>query len=89
MGNRSAIMRWGRGALRGQTMVFLITMRGHFTARYASGPPGATAPAGRYLSLVIDATTFRGLDFGIGPHPPRAGKICDRSSSQLRQAVAT
>ena len=49
--------------------VFLITMRGHFTARGATGPPGAKAP-GRYLSLVIDAKTFRGLDFGISPKPP-------------------
>jgi hypothetical protein len=50
--------------------VFLITMRGHFTAREATGPPGAKAPTGRYLSLVIDAKTFQGLDFGIGPKPP-------------------
>jgi hypothetical protein len=50
--------------------VFLITMRGHFIAREATGPPGAKAPAGRYLSLVIDAKTFQGLDFGIGPKPP-------------------
>jgi hypothetical protein len=50
--------------------VFLITMRGHFIARDATGPPGARAPTGRYLSLVIDAKTFQGLDFGIGPKPP-------------------
>jgi hypothetical protein len=50
--------------------VFLITMRGHFTARNATGPPGAKAPTGRYLSLVIDAKTFQGLDFGISPNPP-------------------
>ena len=50
--------------------VFLITMRGHFTAAEASGPPGAKAPTGRYLSLVIDARTFQGLDFGISPKPP-------------------
>ena len=54
----------------GHTKVFLITMRGHFTARDATGPPGAKPPAGRYLSLVIDARTFRGLDFGISPGPP-------------------
>lgn len=54
----------------GHTKVFLITMRGHFTARDATGPPGAKAPTGRYLSLVIDARTFRGLDFGISPGPP-------------------
>lgn len=39
---------------------FLITMRGHFAATAATGPPGAKAPTGRYLSLVIDAKTFRG-----------------------------
>jgi hypothetical protein len=50
--------------------VFLITMHGHFTARNATGPPGAKTPAGRYLSLVIDAKTFQGLDFGISPKPP-------------------
>jgi hypothetical protein len=50
--------------------VFLITMGGHFTAREATRPPGAKAPAGRYLSLVIDAKTFQGLDFGIGSKPP-------------------
>ncbi len=50
--------------------VFLITMRGHFTARDAPGPRGAKAPTGRYLSLVIEARTIRGLDFGIGPKPP-------------------
>lgn len=50
--------------------VYLITMCGHFTAGDASIPPGAKAPSGRYLSLVIDARTFRGLDFGIGPKPP-------------------
>lgn len=49
---------------------FLITMRGHFTATAVPVPPGAKAPAGRYLSLVIDAETFQGLDFGIGPKPP-------------------
>jgi hypothetical protein len=50
--------------------VFLITMRGHFTAGEVSVPPGAKAPAGRYLSMVIDARTFQGLDFGIGRTPP-------------------
>jgi len=54
----------------GRVTVFLITMCGHFTATGAPRPPGAKAPSGRYLSLVIDATTFQGLDFGIGPKPP-------------------
>jgi hypothetical protein len=49
---------------------YLITMRGHFTAAEASRPPGAKAPSGRYVSLVIDAATFRDSDFGIGDRPP-------------------
>ena len=50
--------------------VFLITMRGHFAANAAPGPPGAAAPTGRYLSLVVDAKTFQVLDSGLSPKPP-------------------
>ncbi len=53
----------------GSVRVFLITLRGHFTAN-GSGPPGAAAPTGRYLSLVVDARTFRVLDSGLSPKPP-------------------
>ena len=53
-----------------RTKAFLITMRGDFTAWEPSVLPGAKAPSGRYLSLVIDARTFRGLDFGTSPNPP-------------------
>ncbi len=56
----------GSGGVR----VFLVTMRGHFVAYDASVPPGAAAPAGRYLSLVVDAKTFQVLDLGLGPKPP-------------------
>jgi hypothetical protein len=66
--------------------VFLITMRGHFTAREATGPPGAKAPTGRYLSLVIDAKTFQGLDFGIGPKPP---PVLPAASGRLPISPAT
>jgi len=54
----------------GQLRVYLITMRGHFVANDASRPPGAAAPRGRYISVVVDAKTFDGLDFGIAPGPP-------------------
>ncbi len=50
--------------------VFLITMRGHFIATEASRPPGAAAPAGNYLSIVVDAGTFQMLDYGLSPSPP-------------------
>jgi hypothetical protein len=54
----------------GDAKVFLITMRGHFTANGVSRPFGAKAPVGRYLSLVLDARTFQELEFGLGPKPP-------------------
>ncbi|HEX7993112.1 MAG TPA: hypothetical protein VF506_04270 [Streptosporangiaceae bacterium] len=50
--------------------VYLITMHGKFVANAASRPPGSMAPSGRYLSLVIDARTFRSLDSGISQKPP-------------------
>jgi hypothetical protein len=52
------------------TRVFLVTMRGHFVANAAPRPPGAAAPTGRYLSVVVDARTFRLLDYGLSPKPP-------------------
>jgi len=54
----------------GRIRVYLITMQGHFVANDVPGPPGAAAPAGRYISAVLDARTLRGMDFGIGPNPP-------------------
>ena len=53
-----------------RTRVYLITMRGHFIARLASVPAGGKTPTGRYLSLVIDARTFAGLDMGLSHRPP-------------------
>ena len=54
----------------GGVPVFLVTVQGHFTATEASRPPGAAAPAGRYLSIVVDARTFQVLDSGLSPSPP-------------------
>lgn len=48
--------------------VFLITMRGRFTV--AARPSGATPPTGRYMSEILDARTFDGLDFGVSPKAP-------------------
>jgi hypothetical protein len=53
-----------------QTVVYLITMKGHFVAEDASGPPGSHAPAGTYLSIVINARTFETTDSGLSPKPP-------------------
>ena len=47
-----------------KTVVYLVTVKGHLVARAASVPPGAHAPTGTYMSMVIDAKTFAGLNFG-------------------------
>jgi hypothetical protein len=54
----------------GKAIVYLVTIKGHFVCGPCSVPPGAQAPTGTYLSLVIDAKTFAGTDFGISPRPP-------------------
>jgi hypothetical protein len=40
-----------------KTVVYLVTMTGHFVD-------------GRYMSLVLNARTFQGMDFGLSPKPP-------------------
>ena len=55
------------------TVVYLLTMkasRAPFVDIGFSGPSGSKAPTGRYVSLVVDAKTFEGLDYGISPRAP-------------------
>jgi hypothetical protein len=52
------------------TIVYLVTIKGHFVCNLCTGPPGSRAPTGTYLSLVVNARTFEGTDSGIGPKPP-------------------
>ena len=54
----------------GNAPAYLITMRGSFTDQAATGPPGAQAPTGHYLSLVVDGATFQALDSGLSDVPP-------------------
>jgi hypothetical protein len=53
-----------------KTIVYLVTIKGHFFCNLCSVPPGGHAPTGSYLSIVINAKTFEGTDSGIGPKPP-------------------
>jgi hypothetical protein len=55
----------------GHVLVFLVTMKGRFMDTDSFGPPGSAVPTGRYLSLVVDAKTFRVLDYGLSGKPPR------------------
>jgi len=52
------------------TIVYLVKMKGHFVDNSAPGPSGPKAPVGEYLSLVIDAKTFEGTDFGLSRRAP-------------------
>jgi hypothetical protein len=53
-----------------KTIVYLVTIKGHFVCNLCSVPAGGHAPTGRYLSIVINAKTFKGTDFGISPKKP-------------------
>lgn len=53
-----------------KTIVYLVTMKGHFVANDVPTPSGAHAPTGTYLSIVLNAKTFESLDFGLSPKPP-------------------
>jgi hypothetical protein len=55
---------------QGATVVYLVTMKGHFTASEASVPAGAALPTGSYLSVVVNARTFRITDSGLSPKAP-------------------
>jgi len=54
----------------GNTIVYLLTIKGHFVCHACSGPPGSKAPTGTYLSMVLVAKTFSGTDFGLSPKAP-------------------
>ena len=53
-----------------KTIVYLVTIKGHFACNLCSVPPGAHAPTGTYLSMTINAKNFEGTDFGISSKPP-------------------
>jgi hypothetical protein len=55
----------------GKLIVYLVTIKGHFVCGLCSVPPGAHAPTGTYIEMVINAKNFEGTDFGVGPKPPR------------------
>jgi hypothetical protein len=52
-----------------QTIVYLVTMEGQFVAKRPR-PPRAKAPTGKYLSIVLNAKTFKTMDFGLSLNPP-------------------
>lgn len=66
-----ALAIWGDSEPTGNgATVYLITMKGRFTAYDASPPAGAALPTGRYLSLVVSAGSFQVNDANLSPRPP-------------------
>jgi hypothetical protein len=53
----------------GKTVVYLVTMKGHFKWG-GSVPVAGHVPTGRYLSLVIPAKTFKVRQIGLSLKPP-------------------
>ncbi len=54
----------------GSKLVYLVVMRGDFTANFASPPSGGRLPTGTYLDFTIDPATFKVLDLGLNHHAP-------------------
>jgi hypothetical protein len=51
----------------GEEPVWVIQLKGaaEFVCRTCRGPSGARAPKGRYITRILDATTFDQTDFGL------------------------
>jgi hypothetical protein len=50
--------------------VYLVAVRGRFVDRMASVPPGASAPRGTVLTLVLNRGHLQVLDLGVGNQWP-------------------
>ncbi len=51
------------------TPVYLVLMKGHFTAPGGMAPQGARPPTGTYLYLIIDARKYGVMDLGLRLKP--------------------
>lgn len=73
--------RFAANLLAGGDLVFdwhwayLIAIRGHFKLRDFHGPPGAKPPQGTVITLVVDARTGQGEDFGVSNQYPDIAKL--------------
>jgi hypothetical protein len=65
----------GGGEVFEWSWCYLIAIRGHFTFANAPVPPGAKAPSGSVLTLVLDAATGEGLDFGVSNRYPDLARL--------------
>jgi hypothetical protein len=64
----------------GRQWSYLIAEQGHFVLKNASRPPGARAPRGSVLTLVVDASTAQTTDVGVShryPHLTTLGHVTE------------
>jgi hypothetical protein len=54
---------------------YLIAVRGHFVLNGASVPPGAPAPHGTVITLVVNASTGQVTDSGVSDRYPDLAKL--------------
>jgi len=78
-----------RTSTPGSEPVYLILLRGSFTAYDASPPSGAPLPTGSFLCVVVDQKTFWVTDWGLSRHPPQIalsshGSVARISLAQTR-----
>jgi len=73
--------RFAANLISSQDLVFdwswayLIAIRGHFKLRHFHGPPGARAPHGTVITMVLDAKTRQGEDGGVSNHYPDLARL--------------
>ena len=56
--------------VRDHETTYLILMTGNFTSPRGHSPAGGRTPTGRYLMVLIEPSTFRVTDRGLGDNPP-------------------
>ncbi len=54
---------------------FVFSSAGHTFQANLPSPPGREAPSGRYLGLIVDASSNRVDEIYIGPTPPPIGQL--------------
>jgi hypothetical protein len=64
------LLDFGIPADQGDQTQVLVAARGEFKDSLARVPPGADAPSGTVLGLVIDPKTWQVMDYGLGTDMP-------------------
>lgn len=65
----------GGDIVPGNTWCYLTAERGRFIAKDASSPAGGHRPKGTVITLVVNARTGQGLDFGLSNRYPDLRKL--------------